>query len=87
MEDLARRTQEWKDSHPLKRWRYAQTYTTQGAALALDIKEARILQLEAGDPPTGEEMRAITQRTGITRDHWTAWERAVPGGRVVSPQG
>jgi hypothetical protein len=83
MEDLPRRTQEWKDSHPLKRWRHAQGYTTQDAAKVLDINEARIPQFEVGESPTEEEMKTITQRTGITRDHWTTWERAIPRGRVV----
>jgi hypothetical protein len=86
MEDLDRRTQEWKDNHPLKRWRHAQGYTTHQAALVLDIKEARIPHLEVGEPPTEEEMKTITQRTGITKDHWTIWERAIPRGRVP-PQG
>jgi len=87
MEDLARRTQEWKDGHPLKRWRHAQGYTTHQTALVLDIKEPRILHLEAGESPTDEEMKTITQRTGITKDDWTTWERALPRGRAVPPQG
>jgi DNA-binding XRE family transcriptional regulator len=80
MEDLARRTQEWKDSHPMKEWRRRKGYSTQQAALILDVKEARILHLEAGESPTDDEMKAITQRTGITKDHWTTWEQAIPRG-------
>jgi hypothetical protein len=87
MEDLARHTQEWKDSHPLKEWRQRNAYTTQQAALVLDIKESRILTVEAGEAPTDDEMKVITQRTGITKDHWITWERALPHGRAVSPRG
>ena len=87
MEDLARRTQEWKDSHPLKRWRQRNGFASQEAARVLDIVEARILHLEVGEPPTNGEMKTITQRTGITQAQWTTWERAIPGGRVVPPQG
>ncbi len=87
MEDLARRTQEWKDSHPLKQWRQRTGYATQQAALVLDIREARILHLEVGEPPTDDEMKTITQRTGITKAHWIAWERALPRGRTIPPQG
>jgi hypothetical protein len=87
MEDLAARTQEWKHNHPLKEWRHRKGYKTQQAALVLDIKEARIVQLEIGEPPTDSEMKTITQRTGITKDQWTRWERAVPHGRAVPTQG
>jgi hypothetical protein len=87
MEDLARHTQEWKDSHPLKEWRQRNAYSTQQAALVLDIKESRILTVEAGEAPTDDEMKVITQRTGITKDHWITWERALPHGRAVSPRG
>jgi hypothetical protein len=45
MEDLARLTQKWKDSHPLKEWRRRKGYLTQQAALVLDVNEARILHL------------------------------------------
>ena len=84
MEDLARRTQGWKDSHPLKEWRRRNAYSTQKAALVLDIKESRILTVEAGEAPTDDEVKTITQRTGITKDHWTTWEQAIPRGRAVS---
>ncbi len=87
MEDSARRTQEWKDSHPLKEWRRRNAYSTQKAALVLDIKESRILTLEAGEAPTDDEMKTITQRTGITKDHWATWEQAIPRSRAVPPQG
>jgi hypothetical protein len=86
MEDLARRIQGWKERHPLKRWRHGKGYPTPQAALVLDIQEARILKLETGESPTEDEMKTITQRTGITKDDWTAWERAVPPGRGVSSQ-
>jgi transcriptional regulator with XRE-family HTH domain len=72
---------------PLKRWRHAQGCTTQQTALVLDIREQRILQLEAGESPTDDEMKIITQRTGITKDDWATWERALPRGRAVPPQG
>jgi hypothetical protein len=78
MEDLARRTQGWKDRHPLKEWRRRNAYSTQKAALVLDIKESRILTVEAGEAPTDDEMRVITQRAGITQAQWTTWERAIP---------
>jgi hypothetical protein len=87
MEDLARRTQEWKDSHPLKQWRKRTGYPIQQAALVLDIQEARMLRLETGEPPTDDEMKTITQRTGITRAVWAAWEHAIPRGRTVPPEG
>ncbi len=87
MEDLARRTQEWKDNHPLKQWRKRTGYATQQAALVLDIQEARMLHLETGEPPTDDEMKTITQRTGITRAAWATWEDAIPRGRTVPPQG
>jgi transcriptional regulator with XRE-family HTH domain len=87
MEDLARRTQEWKKSHPLKRWRQRKGYPTSQAALVLDIWEARILKLELGESPTEDEIKTITQRTGITKDDWIAWERAIPRGRGVSSEG
>jgi hypothetical protein len=80
MEDLAILSQKWKDSHPLKEWRRRKGYSTQQTALVLDVKEARILHLEAGESPTDDEMKAITQRTGITKDHWTTWEQAIPRG-------
>lgn len=83
MEDLARHTQEWKDRHPLKEWRRRKGYSSQQAALVLDVKEAQILHFEAGESPTDDEMKTITQRTGITRDHWTTWERALPRGRTI----
>jgi hypothetical protein len=86
MEDLARRTQDWKDSHPLKEWRQRNAYSTQKAALVLDIKESRILTVEAGEAPTDDEMKVITQRTGITQAQWTTWERAIPRGRAVPHQ-
>jgi hypothetical protein len=87
MEDLARHTQEWEDSHPLKEWRRRNAYSTQQAALVLDIRESRILTVEAGEAPTDDEMKVITQRTGITKDHWTTWERALPHSRAVSSRG
>ncbi|HLW60133.1 MAG TPA: hypothetical protein VKV57_09475 [bacterium] len=87
MEDLTRRTLEWKESHPLKQWRRRKGYAPQQAALVLDFPEARLLNLEVGDPPTDDEMKTITQRTGITQAQWTVWERAVPRGRAVPPQG
>ena len=86
MEDLARRTQECKESHPLKRWRQRKGYPTPQTVLVLDIQEPRILKSEMGESPTEDEMKTITQRTGITKDDWTAWERAVPPGRGVSSQ-
>jgi len=87
MEDTARRTREWKDRNPLKRWRRRKGFTTQLAALVLDIGEARILQLETGQPLTNDEMKTITQRTGITQAVWASWEGAIPRGRTVPPQG
>jgi hypothetical protein len=78
MEDLARRTQEWQDRQPLKRWRRRKGFTAHLAALVLDIGETRILQLEAGQPPTNDEMKTITQRTGITQAVWATWEQATP---------
>jgi len=86
MQDLARRAQEWKDTHPLKRWRQTQVYSTQQAALVLDMMEKRIQDLETGEPPTDHEMKTITQRTGITQAQWTTWERAIPRGRAVPHQ-
>jgi hypothetical protein len=87
MQDLARRAQEWKNTHPLKRWRQAQVvYSTQQAALVLDMMEKRIQDLETGDPPTDHEMKTITQRTGITQAQWTTRERAIPRGRAVPAQ-
>jgi hypothetical protein len=80
MQDLAQRAQEWRDIQPLKRWRQTQAYSTQQAALVLDMVEKRIEDLETGDPPTDHEMKTITQRTGITQAQWTTWERAIPGG-------
>ncbi len=87
MEDSARRTQEWKDNHPLKQWRQRTGYTTRQTALVLDIKEARIVHLEAGESPTDDEMKTITQRTGITQAVWATWEGTIPRGRTVPPQG
>jgi len=87
MEDLARRTEEWKDSHPLKEWRRRNAYSTQQAALVLDITESRILTVEGGEAPTDDEMKIITQRTGITKDLRTKWERALPRSRAVAPRG
>jgi len=83
MEELARLTQKWRDSHPLREWRRRNGYSTQQAALVLDAKEARILHLEESEFPRDDEMKTITQRTGITRDHWTTWDRALPRGRTV----
>ena len=86
MEDLARRTQEWKDRHPLKQWRQREGYTPQQAGRVLDIMAARMVHLEGGESPTDDEMKTITQRTGITQAVWAAWEQAKPRGRVP-PQG
>jgi hypothetical protein len=86
MEDLARRTQEWKDRHPMNEWRRRNAYSTQQAALVLDMIEKRLQDLETGEPPTDQEMKMITQRTGITQAQWTTWERAIPRGRTVPHQ-
>jgi hypothetical protein len=85
MEDSARRTQEWKDRNPLKRWRRRKGFTTQLAVLVLAMGEARILQLEAGQPPTNDEMKTITQRTGITQAVWATWEGTIPRGPTIPP--
>jgi transcriptional regulator with XRE-family HTH domain len=89
MDDKAKRTQDWRDSHPLVVWRKAQDLTSQQAAEKLGITARRLLELEiVSRRPSDAEMKTITERTGINRDQWTAWELANPrGGPAVPPQG
>ena len=86
MEDLARRTQEWKDSHPSKEWRLRNAYSTQKAALVLDIEESRILTVEAGEAPTDDvdegHHPAYRNHKG-SLDHMG---QAIPRGRAISPR-
>jgi hypothetical protein len=88
MDDKARRTQDWRDSHPLVVWRKAQDLTSLQATEKLGITARRLLELEIGSRPSDTEMKTITERTGIDRDQWTAWELANPrGGPAVPPKG
>ncbi|HKV45763.1 MAG TPA: hypothetical protein VJT32_13985 [bacterium] len=87
MDDLRLRTQEWRESHPLKQWRRSQGYSIRQAGIVLDMLETRILHLEVGEPPAEDEMATIAQRTGITKDSWTAWERVLPRDRQTQSQG
>ena len=80
MEYLARRTQDWRDSNPLKRRREAGGLTTHQVAEILGMTNAQVLKLEAGASPTDAEMTMVTRGSGITRTQWTAWERAMPRG-------
>ena len=48
MDDLGKRTQDWKDSNPLVVWRKAQGLTSQQAAEKFGMTDRRLLELEVG---------------------------------------
>jgi hypothetical protein len=76
----AQRTQEWKESNPLKRRRVAGRLSTKQVAEILGITNVQVLELEAGASPTDAEMMMVTRGSGLTKTQWSAWERAMPCG-------
>ncbi len=86
MEDMGKRTQDWKDINPFIVWRKAQDLDSRQAAEKLGLTERRLLELEVGYPPTDEEWKLVTARTEITRDQWKTWVVAKPHIRVEAPK-
>jgi hypothetical protein len=86
MDDLAKRTQGWQERNPLIVWRKAQELTRLQAAEKFGMTDRRLLELEVDFGPLDVEWKAITPRTGITREQWTAWDSGKPHTAVESPK-
>ncbi len=75
LDDLGKRTEEWRKNHPLRRWNSTGDLSKAGE---LGLTPEQYLELLSGRHPTPEEIDRITKRTGITEAQWTKWERSKP---------
>ncbi len=64
MDDLGRRTEEWRNNHPLRKRIQDGNVPTNKAAENLGITDERLLDILAGSRPTDAEMGRITKQTG-----------------------